>query len=409
MMGFGYRLSPLPILRLKKWAARLLLTVLESNWFYQGFNHSMHRLPALLLALTWVTAFAGDPASTASVQITPELRARITVEPVEMTQYGDVLRLPGRVTLDEHRVARIGPSISGRVTDIKAFTGRHVSKGEVLAVLNSTELSNAQANYLKAKTQWGLQKLTVDRARRLFNEGIISEATLREREAGLSEAEVEIRALADQLGVMGMSQPAIQKLTATGQINSFTPITATLTGTIIERKISVGQIAEISDELFTVADLSQVWVAAEAPEQDAHVVQVGSWVEVNIPALPKQRFAGMIVFIADTVNPDTRTVTMRMEVANPERKIKPEMLADMIIRRSAEKVPTISARAVLREGNRDHVFIEVARDRFELRPVSLDADRDGRRQVIGGLSVGDRIVVEGAFHLNNVRNLKELE
>jgi cobalt-zinc-cadmium efflux system membrane fusion protein len=267
----------------------------------------MHRLLALWLAFANVTVFADDPKATASVQITPELRARITIGLVEMTQYSDALRLPGRVALDEHRVARIGPSISGRVAEIRAFVGRDVRKGDVLALLNSNELSNAQANYLKAKTQVGLQKLTVQRARRLFSEGIISEATFKEREAGLSEAEVELRALADQLSVMGMNEPAIQTLTSGGQINSMTPVTATLSGTVIERKISVGQIAEISDELFTVADLSQVWVAAEAPEQDAHVIQVGSRVEVNIPALPKQRFMGKIVYIADTVKPDTRS------------------------------------------------------------------------------------------------------
>jgi len=370
----------------------------------------MYRLCIAILLLASVGfPHAEEKVAGPSVQITPQLRERISIEPVESLQLSDTLRLPGRVALDEHRVARIGPSISGRVVDIRAFVGRDVKKGEVLAMLNSTELSNAQASYLKAKTQVGLMRLTVERARRLFNEGIISEVTLREREAGLAEAEVELRALADQLGIMGMSEQAIQKLTDTGQINSMTPVTATLTGTVIERKISVGTIAEISDELFTVADLSRVWVAAEAPEQDAHVVQVGSRVEAIIPALPRQHYVGKIVFIADTVKPETRTVTMRMEVENPQRAIKPEMLADLVINRRTEQALSVPARAVLREGDRDHVFVELAKDRFELRPVSLDADRYGRRRVWAGLKEGDRIVVEGAFHLNNVRNLKELE
>jgi cobalt-zinc-cadmium efflux system membrane fusion protein len=100
---------------------------------------------------------------------------------------------------------------------------------------------------------------------------------------------------------------------------------------------------------------------------------------------------------------------MRMEVENPQRAIKPEMLADLVIKRHTEEALTVPARAVLREGDRDYVFVEVGKDRFELRPVSLDADRYGRRRVWSGLTAGDRIVVEGAFHLNNVRNLKELE
>jgi cobalt-zinc-cadmium efflux system membrane fusion protein len=178
---------------------------------------------------------------------------------------------------------------------------------------------------------------------------------------------------------------------------------------VIERYVSIGQIAEISDELFTVADLSRLWVVAESPEQDAQEVTLGSRAEVHISALPHEHITGKLIYVADTVKPTTRTVTMRIEVENPKRKIKPEMLADMIIRRPAEKALTIPARAVLREGDRDHVFVQTAPDRFELRPVTLDADRDGQRRVMAGLKAGERIVVDGAFHLNNVRLLKELE
>ena len=159
----------------------------------------MYRLSILILLWASLPSLAEEPAPVPSVQITPPLRERISIEPVESVQISDTLRLPGRVALDEHRVARIGPSISGRVVDIRAFVGRDVKKGEVLAMLNSTELSNAQASYLKAKTQVGLMRLTVERARRLFNEGIISEVTLREREAGLAEVGPAAKALYETL------------------------------------------------------------------------------------------------------------------------------------------------------------------------------------------------------------------
>ena len=113
--------------------------------------------------------------------------------------------------------------------------------------------------------------------------------------------------------------------------------------------------------------------------------------------------------MGDTVNPETRTVTLRMEVENTHHRIKPGMLVDMVIKQAAESAPTIPAQAVLREADRDHVFVALGKDRFALRPVTLDADREGRRRVLEGLTTGDRIVVEGAFHLNNVRKLKELE
>lgn len=374
----------------------------------------MKRSLALILVLILPSAWAEKtPAKTQPVELSvhapPALVQRLAIEPVGKAHFSETLRLPGRVALDEHRLARIGPSISGRVAEIKAFIGQNVQKGELLAVLNSNELSTAQAAYLKAKTQVGLHKLAVERARRLFKEGIISQATLREREGALAEAEVEMRAGADQLAVMGMSEEAIRRLTDTGQINSITPITATQTGTVIERHLSVGQIAQPADDLYTVADLSRVWVVAEAPEQDAHLVEPGGLAEVEIPALPKQHITGKVIYVADTVNPITRTVTVRMEVENLQRKIKPEMLASMVIRRPAETGLAIPEAAVVRVSDHDHVFVQTAPDRFELRPVELGIEHGGQRRVISGLQENQRIVVEGAFHLNNERIRKELE
>ncbi|SMF97020.1 membrane fusion protein, cobalt-zinc-cadmium efflux system [Methylomagnum ishizawai] len=373
------------------------------------------KLPlAWMLALILPNAWAGiapvpSQATELSVHAPPALLQKLVIEPVAEAHFTETLRLPGRVALDEHRVARIGPSISGRVTEIKAFIGQSVQKGDVLALINSTELGAAQAAYLKAKTQVGLQRLAVQRARRLFEEGIISQATLHEREGALAEAEVELRAGDGQLEVMGMSSAAIRRLAETGHIDSMTPVTATLTGTVLERQISVGQIAQPADDLFTVADLSQVWVVAEAPEQDAHRVELGRYAEVEIPALLQQRITGRLIYVADTVNPITRTVTVRMAVENAQHRIKPEMLANMVIRRSSEPGLVIPAQAVVRVDDRDHVFVQTGGDHFELRPVALGVEQDGRRRVVEGLSYGQRIVVDGAFHLNNERIRKELE
>lgn len=365
----------------------------------------------LFALLLWSDSLvlAADTPDAGTIRVPAALGARLLIQPVEETEVVSTLRLPGRVTLDEHRVARIGPVISGRVVGINAHIGHDVHQGETLAMLRSTELGTAQAAYLKARTQAGLKHLVVDRARRLFREGIISEVALREREGGLTETEVELRASADQLVIMGMSPSAIRTLDQTGQINSISPVTSTLSGTVIDRHLYVGQIAEISDELFTVADLSRVWVVAEAPEQDAYLVETGSVVDVVIPALQGGHFTGRLIHVADTVKPDTRTVTLRMELENPKRRIKPEMLADMMIRHQSEKALTVPSQAVLRDGDQDQVFVQTAADRFTLRAVSLKPDHEGRRQVMAGLSVGERIVVEGAFHLINALNVRSLE
>jgi cobalt-zinc-cadmium efflux system membrane fusion protein len=377
----------------------------------------MMRTPALtvLLALGVCPAFAqpeaqkAETAAEISVKAPLSLIERLKIEPVKLTEIGETLHLPGRITLNEHRVARVGPSVTGRVTEVTAFIGQHVRQGERLATINSTELSIAQAAYLKAKTQMNLHRLAVERARRLLEADVISRAELTERESELAEVEVEVRAGADQLAVMGMSEKAIQRLSNSSQIDSAIPVTATLSGTVLERKVSIGQIAQPSDDLFTIADLSEVWVVAEAPEQQAYLVETGGQAEVQIPALPGQKITGKIIYVGDIVNPSTRTVTVRIEVKNPDRKIKPEMLATMVIHRPRITSLNIPAKAVVRTGDRDYVFVQTSQDEFVLTPVSLGPDLGGLRRVIAGLNEGQQIVVSGAFHLNNERIRKELE
>jgi cobalt-zinc-cadmium efflux system membrane fusion protein len=131
--------------------------------------------------------------------------------------------------------------------------------------------------------------------------------------------------------------------------------------------------------------------------------------EVEIPALPSQHITGRIIYLADTVNPTTRTVTVRMEVQNPDRKIKPEMLASMVVRREAESGTAVPTAAVIRTGDADHVFVQSGPTSFRLKPVQLDSEQSGLRRVIRGVSEGQHIVVDGAFHLNNERIRKELE
>jgi cobalt-zinc-cadmium efflux system membrane fusion protein len=375
----------------------------------------VERLLCFLLLICSVSPSFGRQVSTKSttgdlaVTVSPGMLQKLVIAPVVSTERTEVLRLPGRVALDEQRMAIIGPSISGQLTEIRAFVGQNVRKGDVLSTINSTELGNAQAAYLIAKSKVSLHRLSVDRARRLFESGVLSQVKLNERESELLESDIELRANVDRLRVMGMNEQTIRQLSDSGAIDSTMLVIAPLTGTVIERHASIGEIAQPSDNLFIVADLSRVWVTADAPEQDAHLIEPGGPAEVHIPALPGQTITGKLVYVSDTVNPVTRTVTVRMEVENPNRKIKPEMLATMIIHRAPIKTVTIPARAVVRQNDHDYVFVQMAPDRFDLRMVTLGPEQEGERQVLSGLGVGQQIVVEGAFHLNNERIRRELE
>jgi cobalt-zinc-cadmium efflux system membrane fusion protein len=287
--------------------------------------------------------------------------------------------------------------------------GQAVRKGEVLAMLDSTELGVAQAAYLKAASQVNLRRLAADRARRLLEAGVIATAVSQERDGQLHEAEVDLRASADQLRVMGMSEADLARLDKDKTIHSSTPVIASLSGTVIESKVTIGQVVQPADALYTVADLSHVWLVAEIPEQQAHWARQGDEASADIAALPDHKITGKLIYVADLVNPETRTVTVRMDVANLHRHLKPQMLATLLIRKQGEQKLVLPDSAVIRDDNHDHVFVETAPAHFELRPIRLGDSESGVRPILDGLKQGEKVVIEGGFHLNTERLRKELE
>jgi cobalt-zinc-cadmium efflux system membrane fusion protein len=344
-----------------------------------------------------------------TIEISEVLAQQIKVSPVGYGRVLNTLRLPGRVQLDEQRLARIGASITGRITALHAMLGQEVQQGDILAELNSTELGTAQAAYLKASSQVNLRKLAVNRARRLLAGDVIGSAELQEREAALIEAQVEMRTAADQLLVLGMKEEDIEQLTRNRQINSRLPIIATLSGIVIERRINLGQVVQPSDNLYTIADLSHVWLVAEIPEKRAHLIQEGEEAEAEISALPGPPVKGKLIYVADVVDPNTRTVTVRMEIPNPQRHIRPNMLAAIVIHNKSAPELVVPAQAIVRQDSQDFIFVQTSDKRFTLRPVELSSSGGTLRGIVSGLTAGEPIVVEGAFHLNNERLHRELE
>lgn len=372
-------------------------------------------LPVLLLALLLggcqkqqqaPVVAAEDPTI---VSVTPELLKRLTISAVGEAEMTDTIRVPARIEVDEQRVARIGAAVTGRLTEIHAELGQRVHRGEVLATLHSAELSSSQLAYLKAVSQEGLQLRAVGRAKLLFESDVISAAELQKRESELLQAQAERQTAHDQLKVLGMTENDLNKLTETRTVHSLSSVIATLEGAVIERKVTQGQVVQPADALFTIADLSHVWLVAEIPEQQAGLVRTGGVTEAEIPALANQSQKGKLIFVSDTVKPDTRTVTARMDVENPERLLKPGMLASMLIRGAAHNRVMLPVAAVVREDNRDYVFVQLDAHRFQLRLVKLGQESAGVAPVLEGLSDGEKIVTEGAFHLNNERRRKELE
>jgi cobalt-zinc-cadmium efflux system membrane fusion protein len=380
-----------------------------------------HR-PTTLTALLLCSVLALSACKKASVQeasntqsdamrvIAPEsLQSQIQVSEVVGQDMSDTLRAAGQIDFDEQALTRIGASVTGRVTQIQATLGQVVNKGDTLALINSSELSGSQLAYLKARSEKELHRRNMERAKTLFEADVISAAELNRRESEYEIAAAETRAAQDQLRVLGVSPKSIERLGSTGTIDSVASVMATIKGVVVERKIAAGQVVQPSDVLFAVADLSRVWAVAQVPEQQVGQVKVGQAVSIEVPALGHEKLEGKLIYVGQTVNPETRTVLVRTELDNKSGRLKPSMLASMLIESAPVQRLVVPITAVVRQDDTDHVFVELSANSFRLTPVKLAAEQNGQRVVLEGLKPGMRIVSDGAFHLNNHRNLAEME
>ena len=375
------------------------------------------KFSTLLIALSLIACKPSSPAPETKaeavdpnlVELSPALQKQVKLMTVGEAEIREILRIPGNIQVDEQRMAKIGSPVTGRITDIDAVLGQQVKRGEVLATVNSTELAQNQLSYIKALQQITLQSKAVDRAKVLLEADVISAAELQRREAELSGAKADLIAARNQLMVLGMSDASISKLSRSIQMDSFSSVTARLAGTVISRKINVGQVVQPADELFVVADLSHVMAVAEVPERQVDLIEKGQEVDIDIPSLNDKPIKGKLIYVADVVNQQTRTVTVRSEIKNLSHAIKPEMLVSMLVQSKPVSRLSVPVQSVVRENDKDHVFVKVAPNKYRLREVVLGSEYQGMVAVVNGVDSGEVVVGEGAFHVNNERKRKELE
>jgi len=349
------------------------------------------------------------PQDVNSITIRPELVQRITIGQPTMVNLADKLQVPSQVEVDEERLVRIGSYVTGRIIELYVMLGDSVNAGAPLARISSPELTQAQLAYLRASSRTVLAQKAAERAHHLLAADVIAIAEVERRESELEVARAELEAAKDQLRLLGVDSDVLRELANKGHILPSVTINASRKGIIIGRNVVIGQVVQPADQLFQVADLSSVWVVGDVPEQIARNVQVGQHVEIHVPALGDINFDGLIIFVADTVNPLTRTVMVRTMVENSQRRLKPDMLATMHITDNPHRSLAVPETAVVREANRDYVFLSQGNNRFLRVPVELGPEVADVYPVLKGLTIDQKIVIDGAFHLDNERKLAELE
>lgn len=393
------------ILATRKLSVTLVFVLLAGTACNRGGTQQTASAAGPAGAVTGPEGAAASPAKSNPMEIeaTESLLPRIKIGEASYSQIGASISVAARLEVDETRVARVGSPVMGRIIELDVLEGQQVTAGQLLAVVNSTGLSAAQLAYMKALSQEQLAQRAVARAQQLLDAGVIGSAELRRREAELSQATAEVTGTRDELVVLGMSEEAIARVRDTRTIDSKARVLASRSGTVVQRRVTVGQVIQSADTLAEIADLNSLWLVADVPEQAAGALVAGQTVEAEIAAMPGHAIHGKLSFVSALVNPETRTIRARMDLPNPNQKYKPSMLATMMMKDPTQRKQVVPLTAVVREGNIEHIFVQTSPNRFLLRPVTLGEQFGNQRVVLDGLRAGERIVVDGAFHLNNER------
>ena len=305
------------------------------------------------------------------------------------------LPVTGTITYDANRVSHVGSRTDGRVVEVRADLGMRVQRGQVLVHMESPQVGQIRAMEREAEALVKIARENYARERRLEEQGISSRKELLQAEAELRRAEASLQSGEEQLRVLGAGH---------GEGGHF-DIASPFAGTVVSRDVSLGEMATPADTLFTVADLSRVWIELDVFERDLTSVRIGQSVVVTTTAYPQRTFPGRIVYIGDILDPSRRTVRARVQIPNTDGALKPGMFATANIQIGASGPPlvVVPQDAVQEVEKKKVVFVPGARPgEFRATPVQLGQSLAGGRVVIlSGLRAGERLVVTGAFTLRS--------
>lgn len=353
-------------------------------------------------------------------------QANLRIEPVSRTAAARRIEANGRITVNENRTWRVGAITDGKVIETKGNPGDPVIADQWLAGMHSHDIHEARAEFRKATGELARLKSVLsfsqrqrDRYRRLHELKAASleqldhaETELKNAQSAVANAEVELertrRHLTEFLQV-AIDEHEEHKEGEIEHEGDMIPVRAPAPGTILKRNVSAGSVATAGEELFVIADLRTLWMIANVQEEFLGFLRIGMPVTVRVQAYPQLVFPGRIARLGEQLDPETRTVQVRVELANSGGRLKPEMYATAeIAAGSGPESLRIPQEALQQIEGRPSVFVETAPGRFVLRAVETGPAAAGDVEVIRGLSGGERIVVQGSYILKS-QLLKEEE
>jgi len=306
----------------------------------------------------------------------------------------------GQAAYNQNRFATVRPRVEGIVHAVHVDVGRAVSKGDVMAVVDSAQLGEAKADYLAALAMLDLARKNHERLRRLADQQIVAGKAMLEAETRLQEAKINVNRARQRLLNLRLSPEEIDRFARDGDTSSLLPITAPRDGVVVRRSVAVGEAVLPTTELFAVADLSTMWVWLDLFEHDSRLVRVGQPVSFRVDSLPGEEFEGRITWISPEVNTQTRTIRVRAEIKNRGGLLRAGMYGVGVIQTDAPSQALVVPKTAVQWHERQPVvFVQKGDSLFEPRRIVLGRKAGPFWEVVEGLSPGTPVVTTGSFLL----------
>jgi len=365
------------------------------------------------------------PVAQANAQATPATQSAadkaIETEIVTSAPIAGGVTATGKILVPEDRTAVIGPVNEGRIVKLYAGQGTRVRKGQKLAELESADIDQAEADYLKAladaenarrssAAEIKLAQETFDRTKALYEKTVVPGKNLQSAEHDLEVAKANaennaasttatLTAARRHLLILGLSDSAIDALSKKPALAATFSLNAPIDGIVVERNANIGATVGTDASVFKIIDISRVWVDANVFEKDLPRVRVGQGVKLTVTAFPGTTFSGKVIFINSVVDPDSRTVKVRTEVPNADGRLKPDMFANVeVITDTKSASVSVPQSSVLDDGGKKVVFVADGKT-YKQKQVQVGIQTGDRIEIVDGLNPGDRVVVKGNYLL----------
>jgi len=413
----------------------------EKRW-YQVFSMRATAVVAIIAIIAIIIALASTRIlSKASTPQSPAVEASSSSDPNSVTI--DALQIQsiklqsatsrafrvekvatGKIAFNEDLMTPVFSPYTGRVIRLLAKPGDSIKQGSPLVEIDTSDLVQTETDLITASIALAKSNSTLELARRtenrqhhLYLNKAVSlkdweqaEADVKSAERDVRSAESTLEATRARLRVFGKTEAEIQRIETDRQVDRVMRLPSPIAGTITSRKVGPGQYVkpDSPDPLFTIADLSTIWILADVYESDAPLLKVGQPLEVRVAAFPGEAFTAKVSYISPAVDPTTHRVAVRGVINNRGQRLKPEMFASFrITTNSTVESLAVPLTAVVHQGSKANVWVAQGNNQFVKREVTLGLNQNGYAQIIGGIQPGEKVVAEGTLLLDNATNMQD--